>query len=370
MIKQLIKFIQYAFITISLISIVACCSSQDASKEKQQNKAIQKTEKLIEITAPVGQETVIMGEKFDIHFKTKKTIVIDSVIGLADGEIVKIDHLTENKFTCTPPAKICGRKNIRLTIYHSDSLKETENIKIMLLPAESPGQIKYKVLRSFKHDDKAYTQGLLYYNGLLYESTGRKTSYSSLRCIDPKSGEILRKKELEPKYFGEGISLVNKEIYMLTYHAQLVFVFDLATFELKRKYDLQSREGWGLATYNNLLLASDGSAYIYFYEPEYFSLTHQIEVCNNQGLVNSINELEYTPYGLFANIYGTDKIVLIDVETGIVKAELNLSDLFPENTPADIDHVLNGIAYDYNTGNFYVTGKQWPVMYELSLSLD
>jgi glutamine cyclotransferase len=118
------------------------------------------------------------------------------------------------------------------------------------------------------------------------------------------------------------------------------------------------------------MIISDGSAYLYFFDPEYFTLINQIEVCDNQGLIDSINELEITPYGLFANIYTKSNIVLIDIEKSIIKGILDLSALVPDNLPQNADYVLNGIAYNEKTNTFYVTGKQWPLMFEIKLLLD
>ena len=155
---------------------------------------------------------------------------------------------------------------------------------------------------------------------------------------------------------------------MLTYRAQMGFVFDPDNFEVKRQFNLQTGEGWGISTYNDTLLLTDGSSNLYFFLPDdYFTLVNQIEVCNDKGLVDNLNELEYTPMGLFSNVYGQDLIYIIDIRQGIVTHFLNLEDLFPKGVARDMDHVLNGIAYNQDSNTFYITGKLWPIMYEIKL---
>lgn len=352
-----------------LTTFFSCCATNETDKSAQKVKSKTEKTEYFQMLKPAVQQTIVAGESVEVELKQLKTAETDSIKVTYQNISLDIEQKSKLTYRITTPSDKFGQLRIPITIYHSDSLQEIKILRILNLPKESPSIINFKLIRSIAHDPGAYTQGLFYHKGFLYESTG-KEGRSSVRCLDPKDGKILRKKDLDAAYFGEGIALHNNEIYMLTYKSQLVFVFDLETFEHKRNYTLQTREGWGLTSYKNNFIASDGSANLYFFEPEYFTLVNQIEVCNNKGLVNYLNEMEYTPYGLFANIYGEDYIVLIDVETGIVKGIADLSSLFPKNLPKDIDHVLNGIAYNPDSKTFYITGKWWPIMYEISFMLD
>jgi glutaminyl-peptide cyclotransferase len=323
-----IKFGFISGIVCLLIGLLSCCSSNHSNSEPGVRGSKLKKENAFEITAPKRLEIVRADENFVILINPLKKITPDSVIASLNGRKLKLEKIDNLSYTCFSATNRVGQRNIDLIVYYSDSLSENILLTILVLAKEAPKTLSYKLIRSFKHDEEAYTQGLLYNKGYLYESTGQPNR-SSLRCIDPKSGEIIRKRKLEPQYFGEGIALIGKEIYMLTYKEHKGFVFNLSDFELLREFDLQTEEGWGLTTDGKNLIQSDGSAYLYSYSPEFFSLNDQFEVCNNERLVNELNELEYTAEGIYANIYGQNSIVLIDPAKGIVTHTLDLSALFP-----------------------------------------
>lgn len=363
--------VRRAFIPLLIagILIFSCCSTNNSSQEKRQKKTSATIEKAFTLSSPEKGMVIRHGENFDISLVAKNNQNLDSIKLVQDDKAIPTTQISDLKYNCSLLSEMVGTHLYKLTAYYSDSLSETHTLKLFVLPNTTPSAINYKVVRSFDHDPKAYTQGLLYKDGYLYESTGKKKQ-STIRKIDLTTGEVVRKKSIDPELFGEGIAVVGKEIYMITYISQVGLVFDAVNFDVIRRFDLQTKEGWGLTTYDNQLLLSDGTATLYFFNPEYFTLDKQIEVCDNKGLVNKINELEYTKYGLFANVYGKKHIVLIDPETGVVKGTLDLSALFPENVPDDFEHVLNGIAYNPEANTFYVTGKQWPVIYEITLSID
>ena len=360
---------QASFIGAALLLLfaIACCSTNQPKKKKVKKSALAKKE--FYIVNPTPSQVYKLNEEVNLRVHHKDNLLPDSIILYRNNSIVEIQKDKKQNYRFKAESKLVGSQNYKVNVFYSDSLKETHTFKIFLLPTEEPKNISFETVRKFDHDPEAYTQGLLYQNGYIYESTGRKKQ-SSIRRIDVKTGEVVRKKALDPEFFGEGIAVVGKEVYMITYISQVGFVFDAVTFDLIRKFDLQTREGWGLTTYNNELILSDGTPNLFFFDPQYFNLKKQIEICDNKGLVSKLNELEYTKYGLFANVYGAKHIVLIDVETGTVIGELNLASLFPENIPDDFEHVLNGIAYNPDSDTFYVTGKQWPVIYEIKLSID
>lgn len=369
--KNKILFAPTGFFVLLIAGILffSCCSTNKSSNQSSQKKNNLPKNKTFSVIKPLQEEIVYFGDPLSIEFKSKKKTLPDSVFATIGKTVLDVKKEEDLKYSLPLNLNTAGRKNITVTLIFNDTLDEKHTVKIVSLPKESPKIIQYKVVRSFSHDPESYTQGLLYHKGYIYESTGQ-ANRSSVRKIDPKNGDVLRKKDLESKYFGEGLSLLENELYMLTYHAQKVFVFDLETFEEKRSYKLQTREGWGMEYNGEEMIVSDGSATLYYFEPEYFTLEKQIEICDNKGLVHSLNELEFTPFGLFANIYTKNDIVLIDTENAIVTGILDLTELIPEDVPRNADYCLNGIAYNNETKTFYVTGKQWPIMYEIKLIID
>lgn len=356
-------------LVITGVLFLSCCTTNQSNIQSEKTKIHKPKNKIFEVISPLQEKTIYWGESLIVEFKSRKKVLPDSISASVGDENLAINKEEDLKYTLPLNFKTAGRKNITLTLFLNDTLSEKHYLKIVSLPKETPKAIQFKVIRSFPHDPEAYTQGLLYHNGYIYESTGQPNR-SSVRKVDPKNGEVLRKKDLEPHYFGEGLSLVKDELYMLTYHAQKVFVFDLQSFEEKRNYKLQTREGWGMEFNGEEMIVSDGSATLYYFEPEYFTLKKQIEICNNKGLVHSLNELELTPYGLLANIYTKNIIVLIDLEKAVVKGILDLSEIIPEDVPRNADYCLNGIAYNEKSKTLYVTGKQWPIMYEIRLDVE
>lgn len=356
---------------IAVLSFSCCSTKQSKEKSSNAKQSLKHQEKAFIIQSPKNNERISKGQMVNIELASKQKEQYDSITANIRGKKIELIPTNDDyKFQCNIQNESYGQIPIKLDIYLSDSLHENHLIKVLHLPKEEPKQLTYELIRSFPHDREAYTQGLIYKDGVLYESTGQQRR-SSIRAIDPKTGDVIRKKALDPQYFGEGIAIVDNEIYMLTYRAQIGFVFDLVTFDLIKKFNLQTNEGWGLTILNDTILMSDGSANIYFFKPDdYFTLLGQKEICDNLGPITFLNELEYTPHGLYSNVYGKNFIYLIDIHQGIVTHSLDLTELFPENVSHDMDHVLNGIAYNNKTGNFYVTGKQWPVMYEIKITAN
>jgi len=260
-----------------------------------------------------------------------------------------------------------GQTVLKVRVFYDDSLSETHTAGIVVLSDLDPNDISYRVIKQYPHDADAYTQGLFYDNGNLYESTGIQGK-SSLRIVNIASGKPIKLVSLSGEFFGEGIALMKNQVYQVTYKSQVGFVYDKNSLEQIRSFDYQIKEGWGLTTDNKNLIMSDGSAQLYFIEPEYFTQVDKIEVFNNKGMIDSLNELEYFNGHILANVYGQSFIVVIDPATGKVTGKINLHELIPEGSEGDYGKVLNGIAYNPQTGHLYVTGKHWPVLYEIALS--
>jgi glutaminyl-peptide cyclotransferase len=247
-------------------------------------------------------------------------------------------------------------------------------------PALEVPPINYTVVNSFPHDTAAYTQGLAFYKGLLYQSTGGSPKYSRfaswLGSIDLKTGKPIKQVFLDKKYFGEGITILNNKIYQLTWQEKVVFVYDVTTLQKIQEFSW-NQEGWGIANNGTQLIISDGSSNLYMVDPATFKVLNIIGVADNYGPVGNLNELEYINGFVYANKYTTDYIYKIDPASGKVVGKITLNNVLLKNAPewandkkfekGTTEGVLNGIAYDSSTKKIYITGKLWPSLFEIRL---
>lgn len=229
----------------------------------------------------------------------------------------------------------------------------------------TPDRLSYQIVSTRPHDPGAYTQGLEMVGKRLFESTGQYGE-STVRELDPVTGKILRKRPLAKTVFGEGLTVLDNEMWVLTWKENTAYVMEPDTFKLIRTHEYKG-EGWGLATDGKQLVMSDGSSELKFINPKDFSVTRTVEVKDGQSPVRNLNELEWIDGQVFANVYMTDKIVRISPDDGKVTGWLDLSGLRQQLTPRGRSEVLNGIAVDTATGHLLVTGKYWPQMFELKL---
>jgi glutamine cyclotransferase len=221
------------------------------------------------------------------------------------------------------------------------------------------------VIERFPHDRGAFTQGLLYAQGYLYESTGRR-GQSSLRRVDLTSGEVVQMARLGDQYFGEGLALWQDRLYQLTWTSNVGFVYDQESFEEIGRFTYPT-EGWGLTHDGDFLILSDGSDHLYFYEPERFELVRTLPVRLGDRPLFQLNELEYIHGQVYANVWGEEFIVAIDLQSGQVTRWIDLRGLLPEEERAEPGAVLNGIAYDPDGDRLFVTGKLWPTLFWIEL---
>jgi glutamine cyclotransferase len=229
-----------------------------------------------------------------------------------------------------------------------------------------PIQYNYSVINSFPHDRGAFTEGLVYWSGNLYESTGLN-GQSTLREVDLDSGQVLRQIPLSSEYFGEGLTILGNKAYQLTWQTHVAFCYDVADFHLEKTFPYDA-EGWGLTTDGQSLIASDGTSQIRFIDPATFSVQHTINVTMLGQPVKELNELEYIKGEIYANIWQTNYIVRIDPQTGNVVGMVDFTGLLsPADRAPDTD-VLNGIAYDAGRDRLFVTGKKWPKIFEVKLT--
>ncbi len=223
----------------------------------------------------------------------------------------------------------------------------------------------YKVINSYPHDRNAFTQGLVFDNGVFIEGTGLYRR-SSLRRVSIEIGEILQYHELAPHFFGEGVTIYGNKIIQLTWRANVGFVYDKYSFKLLREFNYPT-EGWGITCDGQHLIMSDGTANLFFLHPETFEEQNRIEIHDNNGSVDRLNELEYIDGEIYANVFQTNRIAKIDPKTGKVVAWIDLTGILSiedRRTPVD---VLNGIAYDSENNRLFVTGKLWPKLFEIEL---
>lgn len=222
---------------------------------------------------------------------------------------------------------------------------------------------KIEVVKAYPHDTGSYTQGLFWHDGSLYESTGLNGK-STFRKVDLQSGQALTKLPFNRKYFVEGSVILGDKLYILTWTNKVIFIYDANTLEYRSTYSYP-REGWGFTTDGKSLISSDGSSRIYFLTPE-LKFERSINVTLNGRAVRYLNELEWIDGRIWANVYTTDTIVIINPDTGIVEATVDCEGLLPERLRTSDTDVLNGIAVD-SEGRIFLTGKNWPELYEVKL---
>lgn len=244
------------------------------------------------------------------------------------------------------------------------SKAETQQSDQMTVAPKVP-TYTYEVIKAYPHDTAAFTQGLVFHQGVLYESTGLNGS-SSLRRVELETGKVLKKFEVPARFFAEGLALFNGRLYQLTWQTQRGFVYDLDSFKKLREFSYAG-EGWGLTRDANSLIMSDGSSRIRFLDSDTFDVQRMITVQDDVRDVTQLNELEYIKGEIYANVWLTDRIARIDPQSGKVNAWIDLSGLLPPEARLDPGAVLNGIAYDEASDRLFVTGKYWPKLFEIKL---
>ena len=304
------------------------------------------------------------------------------------GDIIKINISINEKFEAD--TVILTVNNVQETILTSDELFYKWNTKktkvgkniievelnkngkrfrkqksVLLYSDIVPENFTYKIVNVYKHDVNAYTQGLFYDTGFLYEATGMKGE-STVRKVKPESGEVIQSFAIPKDVFGEGIVLYNDKIIQLSWESGKGFVYDFASFKLIDEFSYEG-EGWGICTDGKYLYMSNGSHQIKVLEAQSYSEVSTLEVYDHEGAVKYLNETEYINGYIYANIYQYEKIVKFDPSTGKVIAYIDLSGILPINDYTNKTDVLNGIAYDRLGDRMFVTGKYWPKLFEIKL---
>lgn len=238
---------------------------------------------------------------------------------------------------------------------------------------ETPAVINYTIVKEYPHDPKAFTEGLQFVDGYLYESTGQY-EMSDIRKTELETGKVLLKTAMDPKYFGEGLAIIKDKAYQLTYRENTGLIYDVKTLKEIGTFKFYNREGWGMTTDGTNLIYDDGGNTLFFLDPNNFQEVKRVEVMDERGAVMQLNELEYIKGFIYANQWQSDYIYKIDPNTGKVVGKANLFDLrqkvnIPYPVPGDENapEVMNGIAYDETGNRIFITGKNWPKVIEVKL---
>lgn len=250
-------------------------------------------------------------------------------------------------------------------IYYALRPKQPSAEVTPAIPDPLAQNLSYEILATLPHDPTCYTQGLVIDEGIFYESCGLY-GQSSLRLVDPATGTVQAETELDASFFAEGLALLEGKLYQLTWRENTGFVYDASTFEQLRAFNYQT-EGWGLTTDGSALILSDGTNTLYWLDPGTMQIVRQVNVSYQGQSVEYLNELEFINGLIFANIYLTDTIVAVNPDDGNVVSLIDLTGLRPAQNQAMQGEVLNGIAYDSINDKLYLTGKNWPSLYEVRL---
>ncbi|MDB5286539.1 MAG: glutamine cyclotransferase [Mucilaginibacter sp.] len=266
-----------------------------------------------------------------------------------------------------------GARVITGRVYQAGKSQDVTT-NIVLLAAKAPEQLTYQVVKTFPHDTASYTEGLQYIDGVMYESDGGVANSpegkSSLRKTDLQTGRILKIRDGDPKIFSEGLSVIGNKIVQLTWKEKIGYVYDKNNFELLSTFNNNvGVEGWGLCFDGTKLYMDDSTNRIWFLDKDNYRSIGYIDVYDDKGAIDSLNELEYIDGKIYANVYQKDYILVIDPKTGVVLQKIDMSNLYPKSSHYagfdDDNNVLNGIAYDKATNSIFVTGKKWPKLYQV-----
>jgi len=336
-------------LTILLISILLfTCGNKNSLKKND-----------FSIKTNLKGKTITLGETLTSSIINKKGHDISSVnFKLAGKAISENEVLDDEKL---------GTQTLEATIVYNGDKTETVKQSVIIFNNKKPKVYSYKIINEYPHDITSYTQGLEFYNGKLYESTGQYKE-SKLRIVDYKTGKPEKNINLSDNYFAEGITIINNKVYQLTWREKIGFVYDANTLEKTSSFKYNhSKEGWGLAHNNDYIYQSDGTETIYLLNKETLAVEDKIQAYREKGKVIGINELEMVNGKLYANRYQFNGVAIINPKNGAVEGVIDFSPLKKKVTQHDKLDVLNGIAYNSDTKTIFVTGKKWDKLFEVEI---
>lgn len=333
-------------ILFTLFIVVSCGTN---SKQKKSD---------FSITIDSNEKKINLNSELSLSINNPKNYVVDSVRYFYDGEEVSNNMTLLN-------SKL-GKQVIEATIYYEGEKQNTSK-KITVLNSFTPKVYSYKILNEYPHDISSYTQGLEFYNGDLYESTGQRGE-SKLRKLDYKTGEVIKNVDLGNEYFGEGLTILKNQVYLLTWQKGTGFVYDAKSLEKKSSFKYgTSKEGWGICNNGQVLYKSDGTEKIWILDPETLEEKGFIQVYTNKGKVVGINELEWINGKIYANRYQKNGVAIINPDNGAIEGVVDFGPLKKQVKQHDKLDVLNGIAFHPQTKTLFVTGKRWNKLFEVEI---
>jgi glutamine cyclotransferase len=361
------NFYFYFLILLTASGIISCNNKGESNKNgniKDTNFVSDAPKTLLSMTLsdPKGKNYVI-GEKISIQVQNPQKIVCDSALLFINSK-EKIKLGVDLKYEWNTTLAKCGTNTLSVD-YYTAAGKENVQKNVVLLSDVKPKTYTFKIKNTYKHDKQAYTQGLFWHNGFMYEATGLEGE-STVRKVKLETGDVIQSFAIPRDVFGEGITLSDDKIVQISWQGGRGFVYDANTFQHLEEFSY-SGEGWGITTDGKKLYMTNGTNQVHVLENKSYTIIEELEVCDNEGPVKYLNELEFIEGEIYSNIYRYDKIVRIDPKTGKVLAYVDLSHILPfEDYKAETD-VLNGIAYDAAKKRLFVTGKLWPKLFEIEL---
>lgn len=345
------------FLLILLPFLFVACSNKESDPGLE-----------LRLVYPKNGSKLRVNESFDIDIKNKvgKKFDYDSVLVSIENEVL-YRLKTDSKSVVLSNVNL-GYTNVELSVYKGGQLVKAFKPQVLFLQNEKEKYLSYEKLEEFTHSREAYTQGLEFYNQYLLESSGLYNK-SFLHQINPGDLKEIKKVAVPSSYFAEGITVLKDQLYMLTWQEHTCFVYNPNSLELIKelKYPINI-EGWGLTNNGEELIMSDGTNHIYFINPDDFSVERKVAVYNYNGNpMRFLNELEYVDGLLYANVYQSENVAVINPETGALVGLLSLEGILEDYYYDNTTDVLNGIAYQKESGTFYITGKNWPLMFRIEI---
>lgn len=338
----------HKLLTIIVLAVFLCsCSGNEKGKKIN-----------FSVTTNAKNNAVAVGQPISFSINNPKGLEISSVEYHWNG-------INTDSQISTSNAKL-GLQVVTATVNYDGGSDKVEG-KFTIVNNSKPEIYTYKVLNEYPHDMTSYTQGLEFYNGTLYESTGQYKE-SKLRKVDYKTAEVKNNVNLDPQFFGEGLTILNGNLYQLTWQENIGFVYNAETLEKTGSFKYgKSKEGWGLCNDSKNIYKSDGTENIWTLNPETLVEESRIQAYTNQGKIGSLNELEWINGKIYANIYQRNGVAIINPENGAVDGVVDFTPLKKLVTPHEGLDVLNGIAFNPETKTIFVTGKRWDKIFEVVL---